>query len=659
MDHLHLRELAYLRGYSLVQGYLGFPYFFGMAGLRAASPVLYAYCQGLLASLDGVLRAVFTTAIRSEEEFVAPPPEFDRRVDGGVEGALRGLEEAAKLPGVGPEIAARLRWRAAFLAAWEGFLTAQEPGDVVAASAIAARAAAMLDAAVFQRADEPVVADGLQRERETAFWVNVMVPTRPLAAIPFAEGMAAYRTMLRQLASLGVLPGLLGLRSVVDFVESFAAEQPLLPVRCVAVAVLFSHDANESFLYGPSIQSRILHQLARDYGSPLYDRILEGDEAMLEGVVRYRIHKTMDPLKVTPDQMLQLRLQTVEVLRHWATEAGKCILVHLETMLCNRGLAHQRLLGAIAGLAKFQELSYSTDITFFTAMQPGVGPTAGAEVMNLGTVLTFFANSYVLRTMELVLQFQVELDLLSPGEILPALWYINFIQRAQIENFSQLYLQSTTKIPEMRIKKKTRVPLYNLALTTRRAGVPDVVRINLLSAARMLTDTVFLFACLVEGKGMIDFARAPPHALISVENTFNHRMRECFGLIRSPPLSSYAQCTKARPELTGEDVAPRIPVYAQNASDVAKRAAAKARGILQQLTGNGAEPARLNAMRATLEGFERAANTTAAALGAFAAICEDPKRLAEHIAVVEKPGLPYLLNIGIQKRVKPLNVSNS
>ncbi|CCW63914.1 unnamed protein product [Phytomonas sp. EM1] len=476
-----------------------------------------------------------------------------------------------------------------------------------------------------------------------------MAPTTPCAATPFAEAIAAYHGMLTQLASLRALLELRSLGGIVDFVEGFGAAQPMLPVRCVAVVVLFGNDANESFLYGPSIQQRVLQQLAEEYGSPLYRRLADGDEALLDGVLRYRVHRTMDPTKATAELLAQMRQQTLEILRHWATEAGKCFLVHLETMLCNRGLAHQRLLGALAGLAKFQELSYSTDITFFMGTQPGVAPAAGLEAISLSTVLTLFANSYVLRTMELILQFQIELDLLSQGEVIPALWYVNFIQRAQIENFALLYLQNTSKIPAQRINKKTRVPLYNLALTTRTTGAPDVVRLNLLGASRMLSDAVFLAACLMEGKGLIDLTSGAPHGLISAENTFNHRMLECFGQIHSPPLASYKRCTSAKPELTGE-LASRLPLYARKASEAAEGAAGKAKAMLSLRSGHGVERERLNALRGAVEGFERAANHTAASLRAFTEICEDPEKLAQRVAVVERPVVPYLLNFGLQEK---------
>lgn len=645
MDYIHVRELNYLRGFSLVQGYLSFSYFLRLDLLKDQNPVLYAYCRGVLRSLDAVLRAVFATTIRSEEEFMVVPPELNREVDCSVEEILAELEAAA-MSTKSEAVASRLRFRKHFLGALTLFMEAKVRTDVEKACDLCEEARQLLLSEAFQRTSEPAVDPNFLREKEMSFWVSVTTPTTPIPTEPFQDAMAVYQTMLSQLTSIKQLLSLTSLPSISDFVESLGAQQPLLPMRSIAVVVLFSSDPNESFLYGLPLPQRLLEMLAKDYGAPLYLKIFEGDEHMVESVLRYRIHKAADPRKMTPESLMFMRHQTVDSVRRWTSEAGKNYLVYLETMLCNRGLAHRRLVNSLASLGQLQEMSYSTDMNIFQAALPGpVAAEVEAECVRSSTVLTTFANSYVLRTLELIVQFQLELDLLTQGELVPALWYLNFAQRAQDENFSVLCLQNTSFVPETRINKKTRVPLYNLALTTRKTGTADMGRVAVLETSRMLSDSTFLAACLMEQKNLIDLTSGPAHSLTTVESVFNHRMRKCFEDIHHPPFTPYAHCMSAKPDLCA--VASKIPDCARKTAAVAANAAAKARAAL---TSSTIGEVRRESLRSSLEGLEKTAKAVSASLLSLAALCEEPDTMKEYEAVVERPSLPHLLNFTLRKR---------
>ncbi|KAK7197389.1 Mak10 subunit, NatC N(alpha)-terminal acetyltransferase [Novymonas esmeraldas] len=643
MDYIHVKELTYLQGYALTQSYLDFPYFLRMDLLKAQNVTLHAYCRGVLRTLDCIVRAVFSTTNRSEEEFMLVPPELDRQPDCSVEEIVSELEAAAAAA-TSPAVAARLRVRQHLLAALSHFLESKKRSDVEAACVECHAALEILESDVYVRAGEPAPEAAMLRAKEIAFWVSVITPTRALPTPSFADAMDAYRRMLQQLASFKTLVNIESLASVADFIENLGAVQPLLPVRSLCAVVLFSRDPNESFLHGAPLHRRLLTTLAKKYGAPLYQKIFEGDEAMVDGVVEYRVKCTMNRLKVTPEQLMFLRQQTVDSVRRWTMEACKLYLVFLETMLCNRGLAHRRMMNAMADLVRFQEMSYTTDLSVFLANVPGVSKELEAESIRCSTVLTLFSNDYVLRAMERVMSFEVELDLLTQGELVPAMWYINFAQRAQVENKTALCLQSTHSLPATLINKRTHVPVHNLALTTRTTGQMDLARDGVLDACCSLSDATYLSACLMEKKRLIDLAGAPKHSLISVENVFNHRLLLCYGQLRSPPLRSYERCMSSRPAL---DDASKIPVYAAKAADVATNAAEKLRSVL---SSSSVDEVRRASIRRSVEGLEKTAHMVAASLRAFSAVCERDDELKDYCATVERPGLPSAVTFAFRKK---------
>lgn len=644
IDYIHMKELAYLQGYSLTQSYLNFPYFLCMDRLKAEHPTLFAYCRGVLRSLDCVLRAVFATTIRSEEEFMLVPPDLDRQTDCPVEEILAELEAAAAVErkAGSPAIAARLDWRRKFLATLSAFLESQQRCEVEAACDMARAALALLKSDVFQRTTEPQPDPRLLRS-EVGFWVSIITPTQPLPPVRFADAMAAYAEALEQVSSLKSLLSMDSLAGVADFVMNLGSQKPLLPVRSLVIVVLFSRDPNESFLHGRPLHQRLLETLSVKYGAPLYQKIFERDMSMVDSVVKYNVHRTMDPLKVTPRHFQFLQNQTVDAVQRWTMDACKLYLVFLETMLCNRGLAHRRLMNMVPDLTCFQELSYSTDITIFAANVPGVSGELETECMKCCTVLTLFANNYILQAMELIMGFEVELDLLTQAELVPALWYVNFAQRAQMENLTALCLQNTSFIPQTRINKRTHVPLHNLCLTTRRPGQVDVARASLLDAAASLSDATYLSACLMEKRQLIDLQSGARHSLTTVENIFNHRLLLCFGMLRSPPLRSYEQCLNAKPAL---DDADRFPLYAKKAAEAAGGAAEKLKAVL---TSSSIGEARRQSLQATVEGLEKTARVVAASLATLAAICDDEATLKEYRATVERPGWPSALAFSLHK----------
>nr|VDZ43775.1 hypothetical_protein_conserved [Leishmania donovani] len=456
--------------------------------------------------------------------------------------------------------------------------------------------------------------------------------------------MSAYKRLLQQLMSFKTLVNMESLACIADFIENFGALQPLLPARSLCAVVLFSRDPNESFLYGAPLHRRTLETLTRRYGAPLYQKIFEADEAMVDGVVEYRVKCTMNRLKVTPEQRMLLRQQTIDSVRRWVMEVSKLYLVFLETMLCNRGLAHRRMMNTMADFIRLQELSYTTDLSVFLANMPGVSKELEAECIRCSTVLTLFSNDYVLRAMELIMSFEVELDLLTQGELVPAIWYINFAQRAQKENMTALCLQSTNFIPATLINKRTHIPVHNLALTTRTTGQTDLARDGLLDACCSLSDATYLSACLMERKNLIDLASAPKGSLISVENIFNHRLLLCYGQLRNPPLRSYERCMSAKPSL--DDVS-KIPIYAKKAAEVASNAAEKLKAVM---SSSAVDEVRKAAIRRNAEGLEKTAHIVAASLRAFSAVCENSEELKDYCAAVERPGLPSALTFTFRKR---------
>ncbi|KAG5508230.1 hypothetical protein JKF63_05486 [Porcisia hertigi] len=643
MDYIHVKELAYLQGYSLTQGYLDFPYFLRMDLLREQNSTLYAYCRGVLRSLDCVLSAVLSTTNRSDEEFMLVPPELDRQCDCSVDEILKELETAA-VRASSSAVAARLRFRKHFLAALSQLLEARKRINVEAACDTFQEALTLLESDIYTRATEPAPEAKLLRAREVAFWVSVITPTKELPVTPFVDAMAAYKCMLQQLISFKTLVNIKSLACVSDFIESLGALQPLLPVRSLCAVVLFSRDPNESFLHGAPLQRRVLETLATRYGAPLYEKIFDGDDAMIDGVVEYRIKHTMNRLKVTPEQRMFLRQQTIDSVRRWTTEVSRLYLVLLETMLCNRGLAHRRMMNSMADLTRFQEFSYTTDLSVFLANVPGVSKELEAECVRCSTVLTLFSNDYVLRAMELIMSFEIELDLLTQAELVPAMWYINFAQRAQRENMTALCLQNTHFIPATLINKRTHVPVHNLALTTRTTGQMDLARDGVLDACCSLSDATYLAACLMEKKKLIDLHSAPRQSLISVENIFNHRLLHCYGQLQNPPLRSYKRCLSAKPSF--DDVS-KIPIYAQKAAEVASNAAEKLRAVM---SSSAIDDVRKAAIRRNIEGLEKTAHMVAASLRVFSAICENDERLKDYCGAVERPGIPGALAFAFRKK---------
>ncbi|KAH9599324.1 hypothetical protein LSM04_005806 [Trypanosoma melophagium] len=647
VDIIHVRELQYLQGYALTSGCLAFPYFFRMRVLQEQNPTLHAYCRGVARCVEMTMRAVMTTRVHSDEEFVPWIKELEREEEITEDQIICELEEAA-CKAESPALAARLRWRKHFLATLKLFVTGVKKLDTETACDIAKEALDVLNSDVYIRESEPVQDNRFFRDTEVAYWASTFTPTKPIPCAPFKEAMQAYKTLLTQLTSLKELLSMPSLQSIMEFVEALGAQKPLLPVRSMAVIVLFRNDPSESFLYGPSLLRRVLEELAEEHGAPLYLKIFDADEELLEGVIKYRIHKTMDPLKITPEQPMYLRHQTVESVRRWAVEISKAYLIHMETMLCNRGLAHRRIMNALPQLGSLQEMAYSTDTSIFLAMIPAVPAEMEQEAIKRMPLLAMYTNQHVLHVMELLFSLSLELDLFTQGELIPALWYLNFIQRAQMENIAMLSPPTSTTIPETRINRRTKVPLYNLALTTRTVGHPDAIRLGILEASRMIADAVFVAACVIESRGLIDLTSAAKHSLVSVESIFNHRM-SCLRHIRSPPFKPYASCLAAKPDFgTVDNSNPvKLALYAQKAGEIAVGAADR---LKQILTSKDLPQLRKKAIQSHVEGLERTARAVGASLAAFANVCDDEKALNGYTVSVERPFLPSMLCFTLRKK---------
>eukprot|EP00796_Vickermania_ingenoplastis_P011099 gene11099-7725_t len=639
MDYLHIRELHYLNGFSLVQSYLAFPYFLDIDRLKEPNPVMYTYCRAMLRTLESVLRATFATTIRGDEEFMAAPPEVDKYMNIPLDEVLAELEALATTSS--PAIAIRLRWRKNFVQALSLFQEATSRPEVEKACQLCTEACEWLEKAPeLQRTSEPTVDPKLIRDKEVPYWVSVITPTKSLEQPVFTEAMSAYSKLLTQLASLQALFKLPTLNSITQFVEDLGAQSPLLLVRCVAVVTLFSRDPNESFLFGLPLHQRLLETLAKVYGAPLYLKVFEENSSVIESVVQYRIHKTMDPTKVSREQVETFRQQTIEAMRHWTSEACKNYLIHLETMLCNRGLAHRRLMNAVPGLANFQELSYYTDLNIFMFRVSG-GQKSQEEASRISMVLTLWANTLVLHTMELIIKFQMELDLLKPGERIPALWYLSTIHHTENDNMKLLALSKAPSIPENRINKK-RAPLYNLCLSTRTASQLDVSEWMLMEVHRQLADVQLVAACIAEKKGLVDFSGTGSASLITAENIFNQRYFKCFRSIQSPAFAPYRHCMESKPIIKDEDVAAR----AENASSVAMAAANQIRSYLQQPSAY-----LWDSRRRMLEKMERSARGLAASLFIMA----DASTTAEaYECTLSTPGLPHYLSFNFKKKSLPV-----
>lgn len=636
MDYLHVREVHYLNGYSLVQSYLSFPYFLHLDKLKDGNPVMYAYCRALLRTLESVLRAAFATTIRGDEEFMAAPQELDVHMNISIEEVVNELEDLASK--ASPEVAIRLRWRKNFVSALALFQEAKSRPEVEQACNLCAEACEWLASApAYQRVSEPTIDPRLVRDKEVQFWVSVITPTSPLPQPPFKEAMSTYQTLLSQLASLKTLFTLPTLNAITDFIEDLGAQSPLLLMRCIAVVTLFSRDPNESFLFGLPLHQRLLETLAKAHGAPLYLKVFEGNSSIIESIVKYRIQKTMDPVRVTPEQFASLRQQTLESMHRWTAEACKHYLIHLEIMLCNRGLAHRRLMNAIPGLADFQEISFFTDLNIFLSRIPGGNTKMEQEAIRISKVLTLWANTLVLHTMELIVKFQLELDLLKPGELIPALWYLSTMYKAQNENLMLLSIQNTSLIPENRTNKK-RVPLYNLALSTRTQAQVDYTERSLMEVYRLIADSQLFAACIAEKKGLMDFASTGSASLISAENIFNHRYIKCFGAIQSPAFASFQHCIATKPPIKDDEVLED----AKKASSLALSAAEKLHTILQH------PPAHMTDYRkSTLEKAE----CSARALGACLALMSNEETTSDAYECTKAtPGLPYFLSFPLHKK---------
>lgn len=574
MDYLHIRELQYLKGYSLIQSYLAFPYFLNLDLLKHDNPVMYAYCRALMRTLESVLRVAFATSIRGDEEFMAAPQELDQYMSLNLKDILSDLETAAS--SASPAVAIRLRWRRNFLMALVFFQEATSRIQIDMACDLCTTGCEWLaKAPEYQRKEEPKVDGRLMREKEVQYWVSVITPSVKLPEMPFRDAMKEYQRLLEQLASLRALLDLRSLNEIREFVEELGAQAPLLLLRCIAVVTLFSRDPNESFLFGPPLPLRLLETLSKVYGAPLYLRVFQGNSSLIDSIVKYRIQKTMNPVKVTPQQVSMLRQQTLEAVGRWTSDACKHYLIHLENMLCNRGLAHRRLMNAIPAIADFQQTSYSTDLNIFLFRYTGGTERLEQEGLRRNKVLTLWANTHLLHTMELIVKFQIELNLLKPGEMIPAMWYLSTAHKAQMENILQLCIQNPAMIPDARVNKKG-VPLYNVALSSRTSGSLDYTEATIMEVERLLADAQLYTACIAEQKKLIEFRSVGSDPLITAENIFNHRYLKCFGSIQSPAFASFAHCMATKPVIADEEV----PVVSRRASALAITAAEKVKALL-------------------------------------------------------------------------------
>nr|CCC47960.1 conserved hypothetical protein, fragment [Trypanosoma vivax Y486] len=486
MDIILSKELQYLQGYSLTAGCLSFPYFFRMDLLKEQNFVLHAYCRGVVRTVELVMRAVVTTRIRSDEEFVPWIKGMQTDPDATEEQILDELEEAARTA-ESEAVAIRLRFRREFLNALKLFIFGRSKSDVEGACSASDAASELLNSAGYARTVEPV--------QDSRFFRSVP---------------------------------------------------------------------------------------------------------------------------------------------------------YIESVLCNRGLAHRRLMNSMKHLCELQEVSYTTDSSIFLSFVPGVERNMCNDVLRRMLVLSLYANQHVLRVVEQIVSLTLELDLFTQGEMLPALWSLVFTLRIQFENLSLLGPLAPSSIPETRINRVTGVPLHNLCLSTRTAGSKDIVHQTILEAGHLIANATFVCACVMEIKGLIDLTSQPKHSLITVENAFNHRLR-CLWQMQNPPFTSYARCLEAKRELLGtvpmDDE--RLLKLSQTARSVAENAADKLKKLL--LLRELGSP-RKRALESRVHAMEQTARSLSASLATFMDICKDEDKLKDFTAKFEHPFHPSMICLSLQRK---------
>ncbi|CUF57420.1 NatC N(alpha)-terminal acetyltransferase, Mak10 subunit, putative [Bodo saltans] len=569
VDALFSMEVLFLRGRHLLQGLYRFVYFLRMHELKEKNAVLYAYCRGVLRTIDFVARTTGMTSVREDEEFPSLPGEINTQGDCPLTEIVVELD-AAIATVTNEALKQRLTFRKQLLRLFFEVFVAEQSKSI--AGVVTACTEGLATLTTLKRDSAPALDAGLFRN-EMAVWLSSDIPIAAAALPEFQETVDAYRTMFEQVLSTRVLftPTGRTLAGVTDFIESLGAKKPLLPTRTITVLLLFGENANVSFLHQGSLPILILETLANLHGAPLYGKVVEGDENVQKEIAYFCGHR---------QNAAAFGRHMTEAVRRWVSRATRVYLTFWEALLCSRGRTHRRLANLIEELGGLQMTSFDIDTGVFQAQRTGladsVATQADREMISRSLVLTAFVVELTCHVMSSVLHLMVELQLLSKAEYTAWAVYNSHVNSARIENLSVLYLglnhNNRVPIPERRLTR-TGVPAVNPVLSMRFPTTPSPLLLSRLDGNGVLADVLFRAAVILESKGQLDLS-SPATSLIPISQTFHNRMK-VFARVQRPAFMTFDHCEEQKKLF--------LAAYAKQAEE--KLATGAAESAALELTG--------------------------------------------------------------------------
>eukprot|EP01062_Namystynia_karyoxenos_P058714 TRINITY_DN50208_c0_g1_i1.p1 TRINITY_DN50208_c0_g1~~TRINITY_DN50208_c0_g1_i1.p1 ORF type:complete len:806 (+),score=271.56 TRINITY_DN50208_c0_g1_i1:80-2419(+) len=449
MEHLLRGEVAWWDGKFLPQTMFLCVYMHDRE-LIAGVPPLHAYVTALLRSIAAVADTVVAGDVREEEEFSPAIFSLECYVDQAatdVAGRLAAATEqvAARAASDGgpvlDAILALMRFRVQFLTAVHHLdrnAEGREPAELALRQCkeqLDALAAA--HAAAVRGETTPL--EGAFTD-DARYWVTTNTLLKTVDLHPWDETLARLHSLIDEHLALCAIWDCQGLHSIMRFVSEFVERKPCPGVISRSRLMLMMTDGQR--VLGRDTMSTFIFQcLENDHGMPLYARLM-ADPATPCNTRALLAQQAGQPVPDTSPEGVALGYATNQAhLAGVIEQLAQVVLTYLFALCHNRARLRRRLANLFPEWEIVQGMLWDCERVCFDGHLVDGGGTLSAEVVQKLLPLSAFAYQLQLDSMLLFLRLGFELDLYSPSEFRPMMWYMEYIHILRFDNVGHLYKQ--------------------------------------------------------------------------------------------------------------------------------------------------------------------------------------------------------------------------
>ena len=374
--------------------------------------------------------------------------------------------------------------------------------------------------------------------KDSAYWETAGVATSSSIVMP--DNTVEFLAKLFEV-SAEAFTRMDGVRTIFDLIsaaEYFGAQTPIL-VRGVVMILLLEEDG--SFANGPALDARVINHISKELGAPLYEQMIQKNPAASNTSLSDVAHYYTNSLKPDAKDEILKGASNIKALQSQLAYSVQRFISHITHIV------ETLVSGALRHPASFHRILMNNMATIgeclitVSQFEKGVlrvdAPAGSSEVekqqlseyIGMASVLSLFVSEIAFDAMERYIRLTVTLGLPATNEYPAMMWYLQQIVLQRQDCIYAMYMRHQGKapaIPERRVNKRTGVPLFAPALTSRiPMALPQEValRLQLVSILAEASASALTSLCRA---GVVRGSKASEY-LVPIGSTFDHRF-QCF-----------------------------------------------------------------------------------------------------------------------------------